>query len=237
MRTRFPSSRNHPSPKRSSIQRPLRPQMLLAPVISHQIPDKRMLRPRPKPAAFALVIAHFISQLRIAKSRQTIRRNKLAFPRRKPLPIPSPPSLPLVRRPPCLVDRSRKHPLHISFRSKKRLPQINHFPLFSRRSNQRPVPAHILSRDPSRLPVPRPQQLPLSFAPHKLRRISTLLFLLAGSRRFRKLSPRRLSGTRSRTLHRRLRRLTPLRPSSAYRHQHVHQQMPGLTLCPPCPLC
>src|SRR5580692_8049899 len=87
-----------------------------------------MPRPSPQPAALALVIAHLISQLRIAKGRQAVRRNKLPLPRRKPFRIPSPSIVPLVRHPARLVNPRRKHPLQVSFRGNQRLSQINHFP-------------------------------------------------------------------------------------------------------------
>src|SRR5580658_123762 len=148
-----------------------------------------MSRPPPQSLALALVVAHFISQFRIAQSRQRIRRDKLSFSRRKSLRIPCPPIVPLVRHSARLVDPRRKHSLDVCLRSSQRLPQINLFPLLSSRGNQRPVPAHILARDPPRLPVPR--------------------LLQPRSRRIRKLFPRALS----RVLRRGLRRL--LRPRAA----------------------
>src|SRR5580658_11361567 len=184
-----------------------------------------MPRPSPQPAALALVIAHLISQLRIAKGRQAVRRNKLPLPRRKPFRIPSPSIVPLVRHPARLVNPRRKHPLQVSFRGNQRLSQINHFPLLSSRSDQRPVSAHILPRDPSRLPVARPQQLPLSLVLHKFHRISILLFFLALIRRIRKLLSLSLP------------RLTTLRPAAPRRHHHEqqHKRSIGFTPCPPCP--
>src|ERR1039458_1437491 len=113
-----------------------------------------MPRPPPQPLALALVVTHFISQLRIAQRGQRIRRNKLPLPRRKTLRISRPSIVPLVRHAAHLVNPRRKHSLHVSFRSNQRLSQINHLPLLSSRSDPRPVPAHIISRDPSRFPVP-----------------------------------------------------------------------------------
>src|ERR1700691_5282060 len=168
-----------------------------------------MPRPPPQPLALALVVAHFISQFRIAQCRQRIRRDKLSFPRRKSLRIPCPPVVPLVRHSARLVDRRRKHSLDVRLRSSQRLPQINLFSLFSSRGNQRPVPAHILTGDPPRLPVPRLLEARRSHVPSHDDRICTLLFLLTLSRRIRKLFPRALS----RVLRRGLRRL--LRPRAA----------------------
>ena len=176
-----------------------------------------MLRPRPEPSALALVITYFISQLRIPQSRQRVRRNKLSFSRSKSLRIPSPSIVPLVRHTTRLVKPRRKHPLHVSFRSNQRLAQINHFPLSPSQSNQRPVPAHIFSCNPPRLPVPRPLQ-------PRLYRISTLLLtlitLIILLRRIRKLFPRCLS----RILPRIRRWLALLRPSQSDRHRTRHQQ-------------
>src|SRR5580700_1612756 len=168
-----------------------------------------MSRPPPQSLALALVVAHFISQFRIAQSRQRIRRDKLSFSRRKSLRIPCPPIVPLVRHSARLVDPRRKHSLDVCLRSSQRLPQINLFPLLSSRGNQRPVPAHILARDPPRLPVPRLLQPRRRRIPSHDDRIWTLLFLLTLSRRIRKLLPRALS----RVLRRGLRRL--LRPRAA----------------------
>jgi hypothetical protein len=53
--------------------------MRFTPIVSHQVPQKRMPRPRPQPIAFALVVAHFVSQLRIAQRRQRIGGNELPF--------------------------------------------------------------------------------------------------------------------------------------------------------------
>ncbi len=197
-----------------------------------------MPRPPPQPLALALVVANFISQLRIAQRRQAIRCNKLPLPRCEPLRISSPSIVPLVRHAARLVNPSGKHSFHVSLWSYQRLSQINYFPLLSSRSDPRPVSAHILSRDPSRLPVPRPQQLPLRLVLHKFHRISTLIFFLTLSRfltlprRIRKLFPLRLS----RVLRRILRRLSPLRPPSSHHHQHTqhHKQPAAFTLCPPC---
>jgi len=196
-----------------------------------------MARPPPQPLALALVISHFISQLRITQRRQAVRRNELSFPRREPLRIPSPAIVPLVRHPAHLVKPRRKHSLHVSLRSRQCLSQINHLPLLSSRSDERPVPAHILSRDPSRLPVPRPQQLPLSLVPHKLHRVPALRFLIL-PRRIRKLFRWRLSRLLCRIIFLRrsatrltrfltllgLRGLAALRPgySSTHHYQQTH---------------
>jgi hypothetical protein len=250
-RMRLPSRRNHPPAKRPSIQSQLRTPMLLTPVISHQIPDKRMPRPRPQPAALALVIAHFISQFRIPQSRQRVRRNKLSFPRRKPFRVSSPPIVPLRRRSAKLVIPRRKHSLHIGLRSRQRLPQIDLFPLLPRRTNQCPLPPHILSRYPSRLPIPRPPQPRRSCVPRHpgsfLHRISTLLFFPTLSRRIRKLFPRRLllilTSLALTSLALRglvLRGLLGLilRPPQSHRHRtHHHQHKASPTLCPLCPPC
>jgi hypothetical protein len=217
LRTRLPGRRNHPAAKRSSIQGPLWTQMLLAAIIGHQIPDERMPRPPPQPLAFALVVANFIPQLRIPKGRQTIRRNKLSFSRSEPLRISRPPIVPLVWHSPRLVNPRRKHPLHVSFRSCQRFSQIDHLPLSSRRSDQLPVPPHVLPRNPSRLPVPRPLQL------HHQRSF-ILGLLVTFSRRIRKLPPRCLSGNLSRTLCKILRRLVTLSPTGPRHHQHTRRR-------------
>src|SRR5579863_6342896 len=158
-----------------------------AAIVGQKVTNDGMPRPRPQPVALALVVTHFISQFRIPQSRQSIRRDKLPLPRRKSLRIPSPPIVPLRRCPPHLINSRAKHPLHVSFRSNQRLPQINHLPPLSTRSDQRPVPAHILPCNPSRLPVPRPQQLVLCLVTHKFHRIPVLLLLLTNLRRIRKL--------------------------------------------------
>ena len=201
-----------------------------------------MPRPRPQPAALALVIADFVSQLRIPQSRQRIRRKELSLPRRVPLRIPSPSIVPLRGRSARLAQPRRKHPLHVSFRSSQRLPQVNDFPLLPRRTYQRPVPPHILSRNPPRLPIPRPPQPRRSRVPGHprclLHRISALLFLLTLPRRIRKLLPRSLPRILRRIRRRTLPRLTPLRPPQSRRHRTHHQHhKPSPTLCPPCPLC
>src|SRR5580700_3097763 len=193
-----------------------------------------MPRSSPQPSALALVIAHLISQLRIAQGCQAVRRNELSLPRGKPLRIPCPSIVPLIRHAPRLVDPCGKHPLQVSLRSNQRLSQINYFPLLSTRSDQRPIPAHIFSRDPSRLPIPRPQQLPLSLVLHKLHRISILLFLTR-IRRIGQLFPRRLSGSLPRTLRRSLPRLRALRPPPPRPHPPNHP--PPQTTPPPRPPC
>src|ERR1700734_1081713 len=157
-----------------------------------------MPRPLPQPPALALIVADFISQLRIAQRRQTVRRNKLSLTRRKSLSIPSNATLPLIRRFPRLVDRRRKRPLQISLRSRQRLPQVNLFSLLSRKSNPLPVPSYIFSSDPSRFPIPRLYQSGrsrvFSFVSHRLHRIRIriLIFLLTLIRRIRKFFSRRL---------------------------------------------
>src|ERR1700683_5452276 len=162
-----------------------------------------MPRPRPQSLALALVITNFVSQLRVPQSRHRVRRNKLSFPRSKPLPIPSEPTAPLPRSSARLVNQRPKHPLHISFRSSQRLLQINFFPLFSRQRNQLPIRTHINSRNPPRLPIPRLNQASsshvlrrfgglLRLIGHSLHRIRSLVFLfLLSPRSIRKLLPRR----------------------------------------------
>ena len=121
-----------------------------------------MLRPRPHALALALIITDFVSQLRVAQCRQRVRRNKLAFARREALRIPSPSVVPLRRSAAGLVDPSREHALHVSARSRQRLPQINFFALFGRGSDQRVVLPDIYARNPGRFPVASAHQLPRS---------------------------------------------------------------------------
>src|SRR5580658_253107 len=146
-----------------------------------------MPRPPPKPLAFALVIAHFISQLRIAERSQRIRRNKLSLPRRESLRIPCPSVVPLVRDATRLVNSRCKHPLHISFGRGQCLPQIDISPFLRCQRNQLPVLAHINSSNPSRLPIPRLQQPRrsriLRHAHGLLHRIRALIFFWCCLRR------------------------------------------------------
>src|ERR1700683_1300539 len=192
-----------------------------------------MPRPRPQSLALALVITNFVSQLRVPQSRHRVRRNKLSFPRSKPLPIPSEPTAPLPRSSARLVNQRPKHPLHVSFRSSQRLLQINFFPLLSRQRNQLPIRTHINSRNPPRFPIarllqPRRSRIFRSFCGllglvrDRLHRIRALVFLLLFSARsIRKLLPR-LSRTLRRILPRTLPRLIPLRPATAHHGQYAN---------------
>jgi len=193
-----------------------------------------MPRPRPQSIALAPVVPNLISQLRVAQSRQRIRRNKLSFPRRPPFTKSSNPTLPLPRRPACLIKQRPEHALHISLRSSQRLFQIDILPLLRRQCEQLPVLPHINSGDPRRLPIPSLKQPSRS---HVLRhahsllrpvldllhRIRALIFL-AFSRRVRRLFPRCLSRILRRILSRILWRLAALRPrrSRAHHHQQTH---------------
>src|SRR5271170_745547 len=198
LRSRLPHRRQRSSAKCSSIQRPLRVQMLLAPVVRQQISYERMPRPPQQTFALASVIADFVSQLRIAQCRQRIRRNKLALPRRPPLPKSANPALPLPWCSRRLINQSAEHPLPVSLRSSERLLQINFFSLLTRERHQLPVLPHINSRDARRLPVPSLNQprcsRVLRFSGHRLQRIRTVLFLLAFVGRIRQLFPLCLTG-------------------------------------------
>src|SRR5271155_359517 len=192
-----------------------------------------MPRPPPQPLAFALVVAHFISQLRIAQRSQRIRRNKLPFPRREPLRIPCPSIVPLVRDAARLVDSRREHSLHISFGRRQSLPQVNLSPLRRRQRNQLPVLAHVNSSNPSRFPIPRFQQPSRSRIlchVHGLLHRIRILILLSLSRRIWSFLRRRLTRcTRLRRLRLALfglllARLVALRPHPAPPRYHQKAQ-------------
>src|ERR1700691_5739952 len=255
VRTRLPGRRKHSSTKRSPVQSPLRPQMLFTAIIGHQIPDERMPRPRPQSLALALVITNFISQLRIAQGRQRVRRNKLPFPRRKPLSIPSPSPAPLPRSPARLIQQRSKHSFHVSSRRSQRLLQINFLPLLRRQRYQLPIRTYINSRNPPRLPIPRFNQPSrsriLGRFSRLLRRVRTrlhgirsrLFFFL--SRRSRNVLPCRLSRILIRVLirilprflRRILSRILSRLPALRKPHSHPYctnhyQHKPTSALCP-----
>src|SRR5580704_4589166 len=117
-----------------------------------------MPRPQPHTIALALVVANFVSQLRIPQRRQRIRGNELPFARCEALRIPTPAVIPLPRRSARLIDSRREHSLHVCRGSSQRLPQVIFRALAAGQRDQLPVPGNVDSRDPPRLPIPSLQQ-------------------------------------------------------------------------------
>ncbi len=160
-RMRLPCGRNQPAAERASVQRQLRTQLPLALVVSNKIPQDREPRPRPKPAAPALIVTGFVLQLRISERCQTVGRNELPFAGRKSFRIATPTVIQLLRRASHLINSGGKRPLEIRARCRKRLLQINLPSLFRAQRLQ-------VSTAPDVGPC-KPPALPISHANERCR--------------------------------------------------------------------
>src|SRR3981081_938092 len=129
-RMRLPCSRDQAATELGPIQSPLRTSRALASVVSHKISHDRMMCSRPESAAFALVVADFISKLGVAQRRQAVCDDELSLARREAFCISSPAIVPLRRDSTSLVNPGDECPLEIRARRRQCLLEIHPLPLW-----------------------------------------------------------------------------------------------------------